>query len=228
MCKRFNKKGKEKMKKEIVGISKIFLLTFFAIGILSCEKSDEKKVNTKTVESKTDKTKKSCCSEDFEAAEFSDKSIYQLTGNWTDQNNKPVHLGKYQGKKVVLAMFFASCTYACPIILNDMQKIEKSLSNEKLAETQFVFLSIDPERDTPEKLLQYAKRKNLDLNRWSLLTGKNDDILEIAALLGFKFRKEANGDFSHTNMITLLNEKGEIAFQLIGLNQDVKEFIKKI
>ena len=216
------------MKKEIVVMSKILLLAFFAIGIFSCGKSDEKKVEVKTVESKTDTTKKSCCSEDLGAAEFSEKSIYQLTGNWTDQNNKPVHLGKYQGKKVVLAMFFASCTYACPIILNDMQKIEKSLSNEKLAETQFVFLSIDPERDTPEKLLQYAKRKNLDLNRWSLLTGKNDDILEIAALLGFKFRKEANGDFSHTNMITLLNEKGEVAFQLVGLNQDVKEIIKKI
>jgi len=221
------------MKKEIVGISKIFLLTFFAIGILSCGKSDEKKVEVKTVEvktveSKTDTTKKSCCSEDFGAAEFSEKSIYQLTGNWTDQNNKQVHLGKYQGKKVVLAMFFASCTYACPIILNDMQKIEKSLPNEKLAETEFIFLSIDPERDTPEKLLQYAKRKNLDLNRWSLLIGKNDDIFEIAALLGFKFRKEANGDFSHTNMITLLNEKGEIGFQLVGLNQNVKEIIKKI
>lgn len=216
------------MKKEIALSIKIIFLVFASIAILSCGKSDEKKVETKTVESKVDTTKKSCCSEDFGAEEFSDKSIYQLTGNWTDQNSKQVHLGKYQGKKVVLAMFFASCTYACPIILNDMQKIEKSLSNEKLSETQFIFLSIDPERDTPEKLLQYAKRKNFDLNRWSLLTGKNDNILEIAALLGFKFRKEANGDFSHTNMITLLNEKGEIDFQLVGLNQDVKEFIKKI
>lgn len=216
------------MKKEIIVMCKIFLFIFFAVGILSCGKSDAKKVDVKTVESKIDTTKKSCCSEDFGAEEFSEKSIYQLTGNWMDQNNRPVHLGKFQRKKVVLAMFFASCTYACPIILNDMQKIEKSLSNEKLSETQFVFLSIDPERDTPEKLLQYAKRKNLDLNRWSLLTGKNDNILEMAALLGFKFRKEANGDFSHTNMITLLNEKGEIDFQLVGLNQDVKEFIKKI
>ncbi|MFA6024859.1 MAG: SCO family protein [Ignavibacteriaceae bacterium] len=216
------------MKKEIVLSIKIIFLAFASIAILSCGNSEKKKVEVKTVEFKTDTTKKSCCSEDFEASEFSEKSVYQLTGNWTDQNNKLIQLGKFQGKKVVLAMFFASCTYACPIILNDMQKIEKSLSNEKLAETQFVFLSIDPERDTPEKLLQYAKRKNLDLHRWSLLSGKNDDILEIAALLGFKYRKEANGDFSHTNIITLLNEKGEIAFQLIGLNQDVKEIFKKI
>ncbi|MCK9209427.1 MAG: SCO family protein, partial [Ignavibacteriaceae bacterium] len=171
------------MKKEIVLSIKIIFLAFASIAILSCGNSEKKKVEVKTVEFKTDTTKKSCCSEDFEASEFSEKSVYQLTGNWTDQNNKLIQLGKFQGKKVVLAMFFASCTYACPIILNDMQKIEKSLSNEKLAETQFVFLSIDPERDTPEKLLQYAKRKNLDLHRWSLLSGKNDDILEIAALL---------------------------------------------
>ena len=216
------------MKKEIVLSIKIIFLAFASIAILSCGNSEKKKVEVKTVEFKTDTTKKSCCSEDFGGAAYSDKSVCQLTGSWIDQNNKSIQLGKFQGKKVVLAMFFASCTYACPIILNDMQKIEKSLSNEKLTETQFVFLSIDPERDTPEKLLQYAKRKNLDLHRWSLLSGKNDDILEIAALLGFKYRKEANGDFSHTNIITLLNEKGEIAFQLIGLNQDVKEIFKKI
>ncbi|MCK9425328.1 MAG: SCO family protein [Ignavibacteriaceae bacterium] len=216
------------MKKEIFVISKIFLLTFLAVGILSCGKSEENKVELKTIEAKTDTTKKSCCSEDFGEAEYSDKSIYQLTGTWKDQNNRTLQLGKFQGKKVVLAMFFASCTYACPIIINDMQRIEKSLSNEKLANTQFVFISIDPERDSPEKLLHYANGKNLDLHRWSLLTGKNDDILELAALLGFKFRKDANGDFSHTNMITLLNEKGEITFQLIGLNQDIKEIIKKI
>lgn len=216
------------MKKEIIAASIIFLLAFFAVGILSCRSSEKKKVEVKTAEAKTDTTKKSCCGEDFDGAEYSDKSIYQLQGTWIDQNNRTIQLGKFQGKKVVLAMFFASCTYACPIILNDMQKIEKSLSNEKLANTQFVLLSIDPERDSPEKLLHYAKGKNLDLRRWSLLTGKNDGILELAALLGFKFRKDANGDFSHTNMITLLNEKGEIAFQLIGLNQDIKEIIKKI
>jgi len=216
------------MKKEIALSMKIILLAFTSIIVLSCGKNEAKKAEVKSAEVRSDSTKGSCCGEDMSEGEYSDKSIYQLTGSWTDQNNKTIQLGKFQGKKVVLAMFFTSCTYACPIILNDMQKIEKSLSNEKLAETQFVFLSIDPDRDTPEKLLHYAKSKNLDLHRWTLLTGKNDDILELAALLGFKFRKDANGDFSHTNMITLLNEKGEITFQLIGLNQDVKEIIKNI
>lgn len=216
------------MKNGITHPSKILLLVFVPLLFLSCGKSDGKKVEVKTTEAKVETEKKSCCNDDVDAAEYSDKSIYQLTGSWTDQNKSTLQLGKFKGKKVVLAMFFASCTYACPIILNDMQKIEKSLAKNKLAETQFVFLSIDPERDTPEKLLQYAEGKNLDLHRWTLLTGKNDDILELAALLGFKFRKDANGDFSHTNMITLLNEKGEITFQLIGLNQDVKNFINKI
>jgi len=216
------------MKKEIVRSLKIVLLAFVSVALFSCGKSEEKKAEGKVAEVHTDSTKKSCCSEDMGEGDYSDKSIYQLTGSWTTQNNKIIQLGKFQGKKVVLAMFFASCTYACPIILNDMQKIEKSLSIEKLVNTQFVFASIDPERDSPEKLFQYAKRKNLDLSRWTLLTGKNDDILELAALLGFKFRKDANGDFSHTNMITLLNEKGEITFQLIGLNQDTKEITKKI
>lgn len=216
------------MKKEIVLSIKIILLAFTSLVVLSCGKNEAKKTGLKSAEVRNDSTKGSCCSEDMSEGKYSDKSIYQLTGSWTDQNNNTIQLGKFQGKKVVLAMFFASCTYACPIILNDMQKIEKNLSKENLLNTQFVFVSIDPDRDSPDKLLQYAKGKNLDLNRWTLLTGKNDDILELAALLGFKFRKDTNGDFSHTNMITLLNEKGEIAFQLIGLNQDIKEIIKKM
>ena len=216
------------MKKEIALSMKIILLTFTFLVVLSCGKNEAKKVEMKVAEVRVDSTNKSCCSEEMSEGEFSDKSIYQLTGSWIDQNDKTIKLGKFQGKKVVLAMFFASCTYACPIILNDMQKVEKNLSKENLMNTQFVFASIDPDRDSPDKLFQYAQKKNLDLNRWTLLTGKNDDILELAALLGFKYRKDANGDFSHTNMITLLNEKGEIVYQVIGLNQDIKEIIKKM
>ena len=123
-------------------------------------------------------------------------------------------------------MFFASCTYACPILVNDMQRIESKIPKDELKDYKFILVSIDPERDTPAKLRSFASEHALDLNRWTLLTGEKDDIMELAALTGFKFKKEENGEFSHSNIITILNEQGEIEFQHRGLNKDVTEAVK--
>jgi protein SCO1/2 len=125
-------------------------------------------------------------------------------------------------------MFFASCNYACPILVYDMKKIESKLSPEELKDYQFVLVTIDPDKDTPEALNEFAKKFNLDLNRWSLLTGDKDDILELAAVLGFKFKKEADGQFSHSNLINILNEKGEVVFQHVGLNKDISLAAEKL
>src|SRR5690606_33469815 len=142
----------------------------------------------------------SCCSSDMDDVEdeFSDESIYQLESEWTNQSGKKVELKDFNGKPVVFTMFFASCNYACPILVYDMKKIESKLSPEELKDYQFVLVTIDPDKDTPEALNEFAKKFNLDLNRWSLLTGDKDDILELAAVLGFKFKKEADGQFSHS------------------------------
>ena len=64
--------------------------------------------------------------------------------------------------------------------------------------------------------------------QWSLLRGTPDDTLELAALLGVKFKREASGQFSHSNLITVLNAAGEIIYQQVGLSQDIEETVKAI
>jgi protein SCO1/2 len=170
------------------------------------------------------KENSSCCGdENTEHSSQSETSIYQTSAVWKDQDNNDFTLKELNGKKVIMALFFSSCSYACPIILNDMQKIESDLSKEELDESNFLLVSIDPERDTPQKLKEFSKSKNLNTKRWKLVTGTNDDILELAALLGFKYRKEENGDYSHTNMIAILDKKGEIVHTHLGLNKDMTE-----
>jgi protein SCO1/2 len=82
-------------------------------------------------------------------------------------------------------------------------------------------VSIDPERDTPENLLKILEMNNFDSKRWTLLTGNKDNVMNLAALIGFKFKVDGNGGFSHSNLITLLNENGEIVHQHVGLNQNI-------
>jgi protein SCO1/2 len=125
-------------------------------------------------------------------------------------------------------MFFASCTYACPIIVHDMQRIESALPESVRGKVGFTLVTIDTERDSPAALRSYRAAHKLPTDRWTLLHGTPDDTLELAALLGVKFKREATGQFAHSNLITILNEQGEIIHQLAGLNQDLREAVKQI
>jgi protein SCO1 len=209
----------------------IALFTIYLINAKQSKYSHTKLLNTsaieKTNDTKNEKEKKSCCSEE-EAGDYSDNSIYNLESDWLNQNGDKIKLGSFRGKPVILTLFYASCTYACPILINDMKKIESSLPKHKLNGYKYVLVSIDPDRDTPENLLKILKINNLDSNRWTLLTGNKDDVMNLAALIGFKFKDDDKGGFSHSNLITMLNENGEIVYQHVGLNQSVDDVLYKL
>lgn len=172
--------------------------------------------------------KKSCCSEETESGKFSENSIYQVESKWKTQSGKQFDLAELKGSKVVLSMIFANCTYACPVIVNDMKRVENKLSTKEKKDTKFILVSIDPERDTPEALTLFAKRYNLDLKQWTLLTGNKEDIRELAALFGFRYVKDDQGNYSHSNLINVLDKNGEIAYQHEGLNKDIDDIINKL
>lgn len=67
-------------------------------------------------------------------------------------------------------MIFTSCTRACPVILNDLKKVEAGLLDTELIKIKFLLVSIDPEREARAALRKFAEEHNLDLNRWQLLT----------------------------------------------------------
>ena len=58
--------------------------------------------------------------------------------------------------------------------------------------------------------------------------GTADDVLELAALLGVKFKKDARGQFAHSNVLTVLNPGGEVVHQQVGLNQAPHETVKQL
>jgi protein SCO1/2 len=92
----------------------------------------------------------------------------------------------------------------------------------------FTLVTIDAERDTPEALRTYRERQQLPADGWTLLRGGADDTLELAALLGVKYKREASGQFAHSNLITILDAEGEIVYQQVGLNREPGEAAKAI
>jgi protein SCO1/2 len=165
-----------------------------------------------------------CCAADALAtdAPLSANSLYALDATFTDDAGHPVALASLRGHPVVLTMFFASCGYACPLLVSDMTRVRDALPAELRADTRFVLVSFDVARDTPAALHDYRTTRQLD-NAWTLLHGDDDAVRELAALLGVKYKPEANGSFAHSNLITILNREGEIVHQRTGLKGGLGE-----
>jgi len=165
-----------------------------------------------------------CCAEAPPAAPYSRTSLYQLDARFTNDAGESFALGDLRGQPVVVDMFFASCGYACPLTVTNLLAIQGRLPVEQRDKVRFVLVSFDVARDTSEELAKYRATRGLN-DQWILLRGDDNSVRELAALLGVKYKQEADGMFSHSNLLTVLNPKGEIAHQREGLNGGLDEVI---
>jgi protein SCO1/2 len=157
------------------------------------------------------------------AKPLAEKSLYQLDSTWTNDNGKTVQLSSLRGRPQIVAMFFASCQFTCPLTVAQMKQIEAALPPETRTKVGFTLISFDSVRDTPEALKTYRAQHGLSSDNWTLLSGSPDSVLDLSAVLGVKFKQDAQGQFSHSNLITLLNSDGEIVHQFPGLNPDTEQ-----
>jgi protein SCO1/2 len=182
-------------------------------------------------DSKTNAPVCACCAAKVDAGfrpTYTDKSLYQVESKWTADGGQAIKLGDLAGKPQVVLMFFSKCVSACPILRNDLKRISAALTPEQRAQVGFTLVSFDTERDTPEVLAAYRQTWDLPAKNWTLLSGKPDDVLELALLLGVKYKKDAAGQFAHSNVVTVLDAKGEIVHQQTGLNEDISESVQTL
>lgn len=154
------------------------------------------------------------------------KSIFHSKTIWQNQDAKNIELKDLAGTPLVLAMVYTSCPATCPLIMNDLKAIEKKLTTEQKAKIRFAVFAFDAKRDLPAKLLSFANKHQVDLKRWSFYHGSAASVRELAALLGIKFKELGDGDFEHSNLITILDAEGVVQHQQIGLRQNPDATIK--
>lgn len=99
-----------------------------------------------------------------------------------DETGKQVNLSSMKGSVTVYDFIFTSCTGTCPIMTNNMRELTPKVPKD--APVRFVSISVDPTRDTPAVLADYAKRNRND-SRWTFLTGDRQAILDLS-VKGFK------------------------------------------
>jgi protein SCO1 len=199
-------------------------IPILAIFLVGCQRQQPVAVSTPAA---SPSPTASCCAEALEAGAYSDLSIYHLESNWTDQNSHTLELGSLRGNVVLVAMIYSTCKAACPMILEDMRKIEAEVNKDHPGKLRYLLISFDPEVDTPARLKEFSDEVKLGEN-WAILNGNEDDILELAALLGVKYKKTSETDFAHSNIITVLNPQGEIVYQQEGLNIEPEATVEAI
>jgi protein SCO1/2 len=165
----------------------------------------------------------------FAASTLPQDSVYQLATQWRDQDNTQLTLAELGGTVQIVAFMYTYCEHSCPVILSTLKKIDNQLTDQQKQEVNFLLISLDPERDTPAALKAYMSKGNLPQSRWRMLNGDADDVLELAAVFGVRYKAmDMNNDIAHSNMITVLGKQGTIEYQMKGLSNDLSTTIDAI
>lgn len=159
---------------------------------------------------------------------ISDMSIYNLPSTWTNQDNEHIQLKDLEGDVLVMVMIYTSCKAACPRLVADMRNIEEKLPVEIKNQVKMIFVSIDPETDTPERLKTFSIENLMDQDPWLFLRSSIEDTREFASVLAVNYKQITPMDFSHSNIISVFNKKGELVFQQEGLGVNSDNTIKSI
>lgn len=162
------------------------------------------------------------------ARPMSDRSLYQLELQFTDQRGQRVSWASFRGSPVLIAMFYSSCTTVCPLLLSDAKRLLSQLTDAERAAVRVVFVTIDPENDTAARLTATMREHGLDAARWSMLRGNERATRTLAMALGVQYRRLPDGNYSHSALITLLDREGLISASLEGLGQPQEPLLRAV
>lgn len=158
-------------------------------------------------------------------------SIFELDSLWKTQDGKKINLSELSDSAIIASMVFLRCQYSCPITLRDLKQVEDEIlkvPKPKRGKYKFVLISIDPENDQPSEMLKYMRSNNLDPNHWIIMTSKPDNIRELAAVLGFSYRKDDAMEFAHSMLTWVFDHKGNRKVEVKGRDKSSSEIVGQI
>jgi protein SCO1/2 len=134
----------------------------------------------------------------------------------TDERGELFDSQQLAGKFWIASFFFSSCQGPCPLTMARLARLVRSLSPESAVE--FVSISVDPERDTPAVLQEYAKGLRPVGARWHFLTGEKKEITELLKA-GFKVGAGPSLDI-HSTSFVLVDTLGRVRGYYSGLRDE--------
>ena len=136
--------------------------------------------------------------------------------NLQNHLSQPFHKSDLLNHWSLIFIGYTHCPDICPTTLSLLSNVVERLQKEKIKPPQVIFLTIDPERDTPQVLKPYIEYFNSD---FTALTGSMDEVTQLSKQLHTVFRKAAgaSGDINnddylmeHSSALMLINPKGNL------------------
>jgi protein SCO1/2 len=155
-------------------------------------------------------------------------SVYQLGLTLTDQAGRNLALDGHRGGPLLVSMFYTSCQFVCPMLVDALRDTEAKLSADERAKLSVLMVSFDPEHDTVAVLKKTADQRELDPAHWTLARTDAKSVRKLAAVLGIQYRAMKNGDFNHTTALILLDAEGRIAARTTQLGNADPAFVKRV
>jgi len=182
----------------------IIFLSFVALCIISCNQTSQKQLPV------------------YNPSDFNpdlvDRSLLNTSENHTvanfkliNQNGKTITQEDYKNKIYVADFFFTSCPTICPIMTDNMGKLQKKFIDN--SEIMFLSLSVTPKIDSVAVLRKYADDNGVIDSKWNITTGDKKHIYELARKSYFAVVEQGDGglqDFIHTPNFILVDKKKQI------------------
>ncbi len=166
------------------------------------------------------------------------QDISRTQNNFLNQDSVIVKFPEAtKGKVTLMAMVYTHCPDICPMTTHNMQLVESKLSKDELDKIRFVVISFDPNRDTPGVLKKFAEIRDINFNRWSFLSGDEQNTKEVMLKFDVKavpadssYDEQGNLSYYiiHTDRISLIDQNGLLRKNYVGSIVDVDEVVNDI
>lgn len=179
----------------------ILFFTFLSVIFIGCTPSADQ---SETIDIQQ--------SEDFDGSEWIEPARAMPDFVLTNQYGEPTELDDLRGKPTLFFFGYMNCPDVCPLTLSHFKEIREALG-EHGDDVNFMFISVDGERDTPEFIQQNFADRGIE--GFIGLTGTEEEVRQVGADYGlyFELHKNNPSDTSylvdHTSSSFLLNENGE-------------------
>jgi protein SCO1/2 len=131
----------------------------------------------------------------------------------TTQSDKPLQVSDLKGNVLLVSFIFTTCSGSCPATTSRMVQIQQELTRRgdlKDGKVHLLSITVDPARDTPQKLRDYMKLYDADPASWTMLTGSADDVTKTLTAWGMWAKPAANGQMDHPSRVFLVDKQGRI------------------
>lgn len=145
----------------------------------------------------------------------------------TNQSGTTINWDSLKGKIVIADLFFTRCPTICPTMTKNMKRLAESIHNgERVGDrtnkqVHFLSFSIDPERDSVERLKYWADRFQINPDQWWLLTGNKKEIYDFARkdlMIGATDGNGVDTNFIHSDLFMLIDSSRHLRGFYSGLD----------